>query len=1029
MSGFFDDAPPEPPRRVPPAGNPARSRALIGTAVVLVAAFFLVSIFTGLWTDRLWYASVGYSSVFNKILITRVALFLVFGLLMGLAVGANIVVAYRFRPLFRPASPEQVNLDRYREVIDPVRRWLVIGIAALLAVFAGGAAGGQWREFLLWQNAQPFGKTDPYFGKDIGFFVFDLPWYHYIVDFLMAIVILSLIAAAVVHYLFGGIRLQVKHDKFSGAAQAQVSVLAGIFVLLKAVDYWLDRFDLSNGGGSLFTGIGYTDQHAVIPSKNILTFIALICALLFFANVLRRTWLLPSVGLALLVLSSILLGAVWPGIVQQFQVKPSEPDTEGPFISRNIAATRAAFDISGTQVTPYKPSLRLSSAKLRSDTQSIPGIRLLDPALVSSAFEQLQQVRGYYSVKPILDVDRYKVNNVTRDLVVSVRELNQSGLPAAQRNWANLHTVYTHGYGMVAAFGNQRNVDGQEQVNDGKPIWAEKNLPPNGYLTQEFGYQPRIYFGEESPNYSIVGKPSSGPNVELDLPQGQGANATTNTYAGGAGVPVGGLLNKLLYAIKFSEPNIVLSSRVNSNSRILYDRTPQQRVQQVAPWLTLDRDVYPAVVNKRIVWIVDGYTTTDRYPNSQKDSLATMVSDAQNPRTSYAALPTDQINYMRNSVKAVVDAYTGKVTLYNWDKDPIVNAWSQAFPGVLEPRSDIPQALLAHMRYPEDLFKVQRNMLATYHVLNSKTFYDGSDKWIVPVDPQNKALNQPPYRLSVKTPGGGPDPVFSLTSVFVPNNRQNLASFISVDADARRKDYGKIRILRLPSNTQVPGPSQIANLFGADSNIQGKLLAFTRTNSKAIFGNLLTLPVGDGLLYVQPLYTLRKTGEGRYPVLRYVLVSFGESVGIGTTLTGALDDVLGISGGSSSGGSGSTSSGGGGGAGGAVPSNVRDLLNQAEQEFVKAQAALRRSDLTAYAKSQARARALVQQALQAADRASATPSGKASASPSGTASASPSGTASASPSGTASASPSGTASASPSGKASASPSAGSSGGG
>jgi uncharacterized protein len=1005
VSGIFDEGTTEPAPRVPPAASQQRSRALIGTVIVLIVAFFLVSAFTGVWTDRLWFRSVSYSEVFSKVLGTKVLLFILFGLLMAGVVGANVAVAYRFRPLFRPASAEQVNLDRYREVVDPLRRWLLIGVALVLGLFAGGSGSGQWRQFLLWRHGGSFGTNDAIFDKDVGFYVFDLPWLHYLVDFGMALTVLSLIAAAIVHYLFGGIRLQVKTDRLSGAAQVQISVLAGFFVLFKAADFWLDRYDLTNDTGGLITGITYTDQNAVLPAKAILTFIALICAVLFFANVFRRTWLLPSVGLALLVLSSILLGAIWPGIVQQFQVKPSEPDKEGPYIARNIDATRAAYGISGTEVTDYDANDSLSASDVSADSASLSGVRLLDPALVSEAFQQLQQVRGYYSVPPVLDVDRYSVDGRTRDMVIAARELNLDGLPDGQRNWANEHTVYTHGYGVIAAYGNQRDRDNRPVTdNEGKPLWAERDLPPVGDLTNMFpdGYQPRIYYGEDSPDYSIVGKAPGGKSVELDLPNNQGASARTNTYAGSTGVKVGGLFNKLMYAIKFSEPNIVLSSRVNSNSKILYDRAPRERVQKVAPWLTVDGDAYPAVVDGRVKWILDGYTTTDRYPSSEKDSLRAMTSDALSPNTTYATLPTDEINYMRNSVKAVVDAYDGTVTLYAWDKDPILEAWSDAFPNVVKPKSSIPADLLQHMRYPEDLFKVQRNMLAAYHVTNPKTFYDGSDKWKVPEDPENKANKQPPYRLSVKTPGDGSTPVFSLTSVYVPNKRQNLASFISVDADADRKDYGTIRILRLPSNTQVPGPSQIANQFGADSDIQDRLLAFTRTNSEAQFGNLLTLPVGDGLLYVQPLYTLRKTGEGRYPVLRYVLVSFGEQVGIGTTLQAAIDDVTGVRTPTPP-----ATDGGNTGGGAAVPTNVRALLQQATAKFAAAQRSLQAGDLQGYARAQAEARTLVQRALAAADRANAAASKKPSPSPSPSASASPSRSPSASPSPSGSASPNG----------------------
>ena len=968
MSGFFDDPPPTRPRPAAAATPPQRSRALVFTAIVLVAGFFLTSVFTGIYTDRLWFRSVEYGDVFTKLLGTRVVLFLVFGLLMALFVGVNLFLAYRFRPIFRPASLEQASLDRYREVVDPIRKWLLLGVSLVFGLFAGGSGAGEWREYLMWRHSAPFGTTDPFFGKDIGFYVFELPWLHYLVGFGMALTVVGLIVAGLVHYLYGGIRLQSPHDKLSGAAQVQVSMLAGLFVLFKALDYWLDRYDVTSGTGGLITGVTYTDDNAVLPSKEILAFIALICAVLFFANVFRRTWMLPSVGLALLVLSAILLGALWPGVVQQFQVSPSEPDKEAPYIQKNIEATRAAYDIDDVEVRSYPAELSLDSTKLKEDAQSIPGIRLIDPSLVSDTFEQLQQVRGYYSVENVLDVDRYPVNGEMRDMVLAVRELDQSGLPEEQRNWANLHTVYTHGYGVIAAYGNQRDAQGNPATGDGEPQWAERDIPPEGELTGLFadGYQPRIYFGEKSPTYSIVGKPQGARDVELDIPEGEGPGGTaeTNTYDGAAGVDVGNLFNKLMYAVKFSEPNIVLSSRVNENSRIIYDREPRERVQKVAPWLTVDGDSYPAVVDGRVVWILDAYTTTDKYPMAEKRSLRDMTSDSLQPATAYSTLPSDEINYMRNSVKAVVDAYDGTVTLYEWDtEDPILKAWSEAFPGVVKSRESIDGELLSHMRYPEDLFKVQRNILAEYHVTRPKTFYEGSDKWNIPEDPNIKAQTQPPYRLSVRTPSGGAEPVFSLTSVYVPQKRQNLAAFISVDADAAAQDdYGKIRILRLPGNTQIPGPSQIANAFGADQAIQDALVAFTRTNSKAVYGNLLTLPVGDGLLYVQPLYTLRESGEGRYPVLRYVLVSFGNEVGFGPTLATALDNVLGGNGVVTDT-SGEVPTTGGGVE---VSGDVASLLADAEDAFAEAERALRDGDLQAYADATERARDYVAQALEAA---------------------------------------------------------------
>jgi hypothetical protein len=943
--------------------------------VVVVGALIIgFSIFAGIWTDKLWFNSIGYGDVFSKLIWTRVLLFTIFGGLMALVVALNLYLAFRLRPTFRPHSPEQANLERYREVVTPLRRVLLVGVSLIFGVFAGISATGRWRTYMMWSNGEDFGKADPYFNKDIGFYVFSLPWLHFLVDFAMTAVFMALLIAAVVHYLYGGIRLQSATDKVSGAAQAQLSALFGVFLLLKGLDYYLDRFDLTSQTGGLVTGMTYTRDNAVLPSKNILMFIAVICAVLFFANIIRRTWLLPGVGLALFAVSAVLLGAVWPGLVQRFQVKPDEPDKEASYINRNIEATRNAFALEDTTVNEYDAQTKLSQSQLNADAASLPGIRLVDPQLVSSTFDQLQQVRGYYSVPAVLDVDRYPINGKERDVVVAAREMHLEGLPDAQKNWANEKTVYTHGYGLIAAYGNQQTADGQPIGNDGEPVFAEEDLPPRGAITdmqEGEGYRPQIYFGEQSPPYSIVGRAPGGNAVELDVPQGSGdpGQSKTNTYDGKDGVEVGNIFRKLLYAVKFGDANMLLSSRVNENSKVLYDRTPRERVQKVAPWLTVDSDALPAVVDGKIVWILDGYTVSDKYPLSEKKSLQEMTSDAINPRSAYATLPTDQINYMRNAVKATVDAYDGTVKLYEWDTtDPILKVWQKAFPGVVEKKSTIPDAVLQHMRYPEDLFKVQRDMLASYHVLDPKTFYEGNDKWDVPQDPSTTARKQPPYRLSVATESGE-TPDFSLTSVFVPQKKQNLASFMSVGADAAKPDsYGKFQILRLPDNTQVPGPGQIANQFSNDPKVANQLRAFKQADAKVAYGNLLTLPVGDGLLYVQPLYTLREGGSGNYPVLRFVLTSFGRDVGIGSTLSASLNDVLGLTGGA-------TPTPTDGSTPGETPDAAPDtqnlpvaalrLLQQADAKFDEANTALRAGDLEGYANAVEEAQALVQRALNA----------------------------------------------------------------
>ena len=954
MSGLFEGD--ERPRGGQATTRPGRSRALLITTGVIIVGFVVLTGLSSFWTERMWFNSVGYSSVFTRLLWTRVGLFVGFGLVMAVGVGLSMALAYRFRPIFRPASPEQTSLDRYREAVTPIRRWLLIGISLLMGAFAGTSAAGEWRNFMLWRHRVPFDKVDPYFGRDLGFYVFSLPWWHFVVDFTMALAVVALMAAAVVHYLYGGIRLQATHDRFSGPAAAQLSVLLGVFMLAKAADYWLDRFDILTGSGRLFDGMGYTDEHAVLPAKNILLGIAIICALLFLLNTWRRTWLLPSVGLALFVLSAILLGLIWPGIVQQFQVDPSEADKENSYIDKNIKATRAAFDLEGAQVEDYSGQSDLASQDLAQAAIDSPGIRLVDPQVVQQTFEQRQQVRGYYSMAPVLDVDNYTIDGQRRDMVLAVRELNQAGISTGSQNWANLHTVYTHGYGVVAAYGNQRGADNKTVVKSQEPAWAEIDIPPRGQLTDltPGGYEGRIYFGENSPEYSIVGKPAKGSrDLELDLPGGAGASSDrTTTYDGKDGVKVGGFFNKLLYSVKFGEPNLVLSGRVHENSKILYHRDPTQRVEKVAPWLTVDQDPFPAVVDGRVVWLLDGYTVTDKYPQSEKESFKKMTDDSLASNSTFQTLPTDEINYMRNAVKATVDAYDGTVTLYAWDeKDPILKAWMGAFPGTVKPESEIPAGIKDHMRYPEDMFKAQRYQLAAYHVTNAGDFYEANDKWKVPTDPNNKASLQPPYRLSVPT--SDETNTFSLTSVYTPVNRENLAAFVSVDADAAGDTYGTIRVKRLGSSSQIPGPGQIANQIQSDQTVTEALLRYSRgTDTEVVNGNLLTLPVGGGLLYVQPLYSLRTSGEGNFPVLRYIAVSFGDKVGVGETLGEAIYNVLGLTGTPSDTPAGSTTPGtvtpppdkGGQQPSGNVQTRVRTLLNQADAAFSAADRAYAAGD-------------------------------------------------------------------------------------
>jgi uncharacterized protein len=951
VSGIFDDEEgqrPAPARRTPSR----RPRALLPTLAIVVALVVLFSLFVELWTTRLWFSSVNFSEVFTTLIWTRVALFVVFGLVLAAVVVANILIAFRMRPILIGDGYRNPTVERYQDTLDPVRHWAVIAIGVLLFIFGGSSASGHWKTYLMWRHGVHWGSNDVFFHRDIGFFVFGYPWYRFVITFAFTTLVVAILAAIATHYLYGGIRLQARRDRVSAAAQVQLSVLLGLFMLLKALSYWLDRYGLEISDGHLLTGITYTDEHAVLPAKQILAIIALICALLFFGNVIRPTWMLPVLGLGLLVLSAILVGGIWPAIVQRFQVKPTETDKESSYIALNIAATRNAYNLTNVDVKQYPGITTDTPSQLQDKAAALPGVRLIDPRLVAPAFEQLQQVRGFYKMPDVLDVDRYTVagQKETQDVVLAARELDLNGLKAQQRNWNNDHTVYTHGYGVVAAFGEKRSASGE-------PVWAERDLPSVGDLGK---FEQRVYYGEAEPDYSIVGAPEGTPPVELNIPDTEATSTAdqTSTYDGDGGVKIGSTFQQLLYSAKFFDSSILLSGRVNSESKIIYDREPRQMVEKVAPWLTVDGDPYPAVVDGRLLWIMDGYTTSNDYPQSQSVDLSEATSDSLTSEEAVAGQQSDNINYIRNSVKATVDAYSGKVQLYEWDdQDPLLKTWMRAFPDVVQSKNNISPGLEAHLRYPEDLFKVQRQLLATYHVTSPSTFYGGSENWQVPEDPTFPGTNvaQPPFYLTVQMPGEK-EPRFSLTSVYVPNSRQNLASFMSVNADADSPDYGKFTVLELPAGSAVSGPNQTENAMSNDPNVSAELLKYKQASSTVQMGNLLTLPLDKELLYVQPVYT-SQGGTGSYPILQFVIVSVGgggesgqAQVGIGTSFSQALGRALGL-GDTNAPPTDDGSSGGGGNGGGGSNTPQQKLtlyLDNAQRSFQDAQTALNAGDLAGY---------------------------------------------------------------------------------
>ena len=858
-----------------------------GAALVVL---LLGSWFLDVFVNWLWFGSVGFRGVYATVLGTRIAQFLAVMVVFGSLLALTVTMAYRARPMFAPVAGSGAALARYRTLVMRNPRAVAVGVSLGVALLAGLAAQGDWRTTQLFLHSTPFGTPDPVFDMDVSFYAFRLPFYRWVLGWLFVAIVLCFVASLITHYLFGGVQLTGSAVQASLPARAQLAFVAGLFVLLKAAAYWLDRYSMllssAEDNGGVFSGASYTDLNAVIPAKIILAFIAVICAVTLFVGVFARNMQLPLISLVLLVLSSVLIGGAWPAVLQQFVVRPNANVRESVPISRNIAATQAAFGLSPDKVSyvPYSGRTEATAASIGTDGPTISNLRLLDPSKLSKTFTQLEQRKNFYGFPEQLNIDRYIVAGQVRDYVVAARELDSGALTANQTNWINQHMVYTHGNGFVAAPANQVNsVLGDDTAGQGGyPNFTVSDTTTKGDIPVS---EPRIYFGRLISDYSIVG---AGPH---DAPREYDTDTDQTTYSGAGGVSLGNPINRLAFALSYGEQNILFNSSINANSKILFVRDPSERVGRVAPWLTLDSDPYPAVVDGRIKWIIDGYTTLRDYPYSEHVHLGDATAD---PRPGVPALPEDEVSYLRNSVKATVDAYDGTVTLYAFDdRDPVLATWMKAFPGTVRPAADISPDLRAHFRYPQDQFKVQRELLTRYHVTNPAEFFSTVSFWNVPADPTMADSGddpQPPYYVLAGLPGQS-GASFQLTSPLVSLQRPFLAAYVSAASDP--VNYGHLTVLQLPTDTQTPGPQQAQNQFVSLPQVSQQLNLLKQNQTSIDYGNLLTLPVAGGLLYMEPIYIERANQESSFPQLAKVLVGFGGKIGYDARLDVALSQVFG----------------------------------------------------------------------------------------------------------------------------------------
>lgn len=917
----------------PPGNSPGRpvaisrrGRAVAISVVVLILLIQVLPRLNTAYTDWLWFGSVDATSVFRTELLTRLGLFVVVALLVGGAVTAGILLAYRFRPVFlaQPGMPDA--LARYRAAMGSSPAKTVFWIPLVLAILAGSIAQTGWQRVLAFFNSTPFGETDPQFGLDISFYAFELPMWRSIVTWLMVAVVLAFLANLITHYLFGGLRPGAREGVLTRAALIQLVSLAGLFILLKAAAYWLDRYELLFSQSETFTGAGYTDVNALIPAKIFMFSVALVCAVAFFATIVLKDLRIPALATVLLLFSALVVGSAWPLAVEQFSVNPNRAEREREYIDRNIEATRAAYDIGDDRVT-YIDNWGSSDPdpnEAASDVTTLSNVRVLDPNVLSPTFTQQQQLRNFYGFPETLGIDRYTIDGEMRDFLVAARELDPQSLQANQRDWINRHTVYTHGNGFVAAPANRVNEIADDAGSDrgGLPNYQVSDLDAinNDEEMMIPVTQPRIYFGQliaqEDPDYAIVGDNGEGPR-EYDT------DTTQYTYTGEGGVPVGSWVNRIAYSLKFAERNILLSGVIADESKIIYDRDPRDRVQKVAPWLTTDTNTYPAVIDGRIQWIVDGYTTLETYPYAELSSLEAMTEDSLN-EAGGRVQPDRQVSYIRNSVKATVDAYDGTVTLYAFDEsDPVLQTWMKALPGIVQPRDAISEELEEHLRYPEDLFKVQRELLARYQVDDPAQFFTNDAFWSVPSDPTvtssiqdqptppaggpaggqvggpgmtepagRDGPSQPPYYVVVSDPTDpeSDEPSFQLISAFRGYEREFLAAHMSASSDP--DTYGQITV-REQRRTEplAQGPNQAQDIMIASPAIAQDRRLWGET-AEITEGNLLALPLSnDSVLYVEPIYTQRKDQDSAFPRLLRVMVSYDRAVGYAPTLYEALQQV------------------------------------------------------------------------------------------------------------------------------------------
>ncbi len=852
-------------------------------SVIILLVVVCGTLFVGcakVWTDYLWYQSVGQTAVFwtrfSSVATVSSTTFSIVAAVLLLTMLAALRLApgwrrhtsgqSRARVVDTPQGPKTVQdprafLDVIGDKISPILR-VVICIAALVIAFMfAGTLSQHWETMRLALSKVAFGTSDPQFGIDVGFYVFQLPAVKIVLNEAGNLIVLSILLTGLVYLFAGGIRPWSKSEKVVPHAKAHLSVLLALFMILECANTLVRMLELNYSTRGQVLGVSYTDAHAQIPAFLIMAGICILIAVLLLFNISHKGWKLPIVGIAVWAGASIILTGIFPEIIQRFIVQPNEVSLEAPYIRRNIKSTRTAYGLTDVEEKTFAATNDLTEQNVEDDKDTIDNIRLWDPSVAKQSYVQLQAIRPYYNFNDV-DVDRYKVNGQLRQVLVSPREMNISQLASTAQTWVNQHLVYTHGYGSVM---NAASV----YDSRGLPDFIVGDVPPK--VSSSAGQsedlkitEPRIYFGEEESQYVVVNTKMK----EFDYPQGA-KNATT-TYKAQSGIKVGSFFRRAAWSLRFKSLQMMLSSYITPDSQVLMNRNVKARINELAPWLTVDDDIYTAIVDGRTVWIADGYTTSSMYPYSER-------------------LEDSDTNYIRNSVKITVDAYTGKTTFYAFDeKDPILKAWRTIFPSLFKSGKEIPTAVLNHLRYPKELFQAQAEIYRTYHMTDSTVFYNKEDQWEIAGAKSGKEME--PFFVLLKLPGAKKEQ-FYMMQPYTPRNRSNMIGWMAVSCDP--DSYGERTVYLFPKERVILGPEQISARINQDPVISPQFSLWDQRGSQVIFGNMVVVPIHNSIVYVQPVFL--QAEQTAIPELASVVVAYGDKMVMDRDFKTALKKVFGSS--------------------------------------------------------------------------------------------------------------------------------------